>query len=157
MKVILNVVRIQLLNWSTTVVYRLGLLAALLPLGLVIDITNGANTPLGPRDLPATDDLCRGSPRAPSDDDADVPVHRGAQRHPLVFQRWRQTGLYLAGITTSALVAGVTVLVTSQGWWPAIEAFITGQSALTVFAGFPLVFALLVGCAGWMSIRRATP
>lgn len=231
MKRVLDVARIQLANWPTAVAYPLGLLAALLPLGLVIDISNGVNTVLDHQIflLPSIylvvalahlqtmtqmfpfvvglsvtrrafygatalvvagqamliglvllglqqaermtggwgshvqifglDFLRQDNPVAQwlVDTVPFIAVSAVAVFAGVVFQRWRQTGIYLAGITTSALLTAVAVLVTSQSWWPAIGAFITDQPTLTVFAGLPLVLALLVGGAGWMSIRRATP
>lgn len=73
-----------------------------------------------------------------------------------VFQRWRQTGIYLAVLGVVALVAGKGVLGASQEWWPSFRWFFT-QPALVLYAGYPTALALLLGGAGWLMLRRSTP
>ncbi|OXM68395.1 hypothetical protein [Amycolatopsis vastitatis] len=74
----------------------------------------------------------------------------------VVFQRWRQTGIYLAVIGGAAVLAGMKVLVTAQHWWPPIAGFLGDQPSLTLFAAIPLVLALAFGGAAWLMLRRAT-
>ena len=74
----------------------------------------------------------------------------------VVYQRWRQTGIYLSVFGSAALLAGVGALATSQHWWPSIGDFLGGQPSLTLFAAYPLVFALALGGVAWLVLRRAT-
>lgn len=74
-----------------------------------------------------------------------------------VFQRWRQTGIYLSVFGTTALLAGIGSLASSQNWWPAIGRFFDDWPSLTVFTAFPLALALALGGAAWLVLRRATP
>ena len=230
MKRVLDVSRIQLVNWPTVVGYPLGILASLPILGLLIDITNGETTTdhqifilptpylmivtahlqtmtqmfpfalglsvtrrafyaatalvvtaqaalfgllmlafdgiermtggwgrhiqifgLGPlrQDNPVTQWLAYTVPL--------MVVSAIAVLVGVVFQRWRQTGIYVAGLGGAALFTGVGVLVTKQGWWPAVGRFFAGQPTLALVAGYPLLIALLIGGVGWLAIRRATP
>jgi hypothetical protein len=74
-----------------------------------------------------------------------------------VFQRWRQTGIYVALVGSVSLLAGAGALITTQDWWPAVGRFFAGQPALALVAGYPLALAAVIGGAGWLVIRRATP
>ncbi|MFG1643326.1 hypothetical protein ACGFMK_23780 [Amycolatopsis sp. NPDC049252] len=74
----------------------------------------------------------------------------------VVFQRWRQNGIYLALFAGALLLAGVKVLVTAQRWWPSITGFLRGQPSLALFTAYPVVFALALGGAAWLVLRRAT-
>jgi hypothetical protein len=73
-----------------------------------------------------------------------------------VFQRWHQTGIYLAVIGAAALLAGLKVILTAWRWWPPIAGFLGDQSSLTLFAAVPLVLALAFGGVAWLVLRRAT-
>ncbi len=75
----------------------------------------------------------------------------------IVFQRWRQTGIYLAVLGVIALVAGKSVVSSSMDWWPSFGDFFTGQPDLVLYAGYPTALALLLGGAGWFALRRSTP
>jgi hypothetical protein len=75
----------------------------------------------------------------------------------VIFKRWGQLGVYAATIGGCALLVGLALLVTWQGWWPVVGAFLASQSALGLVAGYPLLLALLLGGAGWLVLRRATP
>lgn len=75
----------------------------------------------------------------------------------VVFKRWGQVGIYVASLGSAVAVTGLAVLVTVRDWWPAVGVFFTGQSSFALLAGYPLVVALLLGAAGWLAIRRATP
>jgi hypothetical protein len=74
----------------------------------------------------------------------------------VVFQRWRQTGIYLSVFGSAALLAGAGALTTTQHWWPSIGGFLGGQPSLALFTAYPLVFALALGGAAWLVLRRAT-
>ena len=75
----------------------------------------------------------------------------------VVFKRWGQPGVYTLGIGSTLLLAGLGMLITSQGWWPAVGSFFAGQSTFALFTVYPLLIALVLGAAGWVAVRRATP
>lgn len=74
----------------------------------------------------------------------------------VVFQRWRQTGIYVTLAGAVALVAGIKVLASNRSWWPAIGDFFHGQPSFALVTAYPLAFALLLGGAAWLVLRRAT-
>jgi len=74
----------------------------------------------------------------------------------VVFQRWRLTGIYLAIFGSVAVLVAVGVLAKTQSWGPAIGGFLDGQPPLALFTAYPVVFALALGGAGWLVLRRAT-
>lgn len=74
-----------------------------------------------------------------------------------VFQRWGVYGMYTVSGAV-ALVATVTaVVITSQGWWPAVGQALGNQPLPAPAAVYPALLALLLGGAGWLVMRRATP
>ncbi len=75
----------------------------------------------------------------------------------VVFKRWGQVGVYAMTLAPVVVLAGVAVLITWRGWWPAVGSWFATQPPPALFAGYPLVLALLLGGAGWLAIRRATP
>jgi hypothetical protein len=75
----------------------------------------------------------------------------------VVFKRWGQVGVYTALIGGAVLLTGFVLLVTWQGWWPAVGAFLGSQPPLAMLAGYPLLVAAVFGGAGWLVLRRATP
>ncbi|WP_214404445.1 hypothetical protein [Pseudonocardia lacus] len=75
----------------------------------------------------------------------------------VVFKRWGQAGVYALTIALGVGLAGAVVLITLQDWWPAFGGWFAEQTPLALFAGYPLVLALLLGGAGWLAIRRAIP
>jgi hypothetical protein len=75
----------------------------------------------------------------------------------VVFKRWGQAGVYAVTIASSVVLAAAVVLVSWQGWWPQLGGWFAGQSTAALFGVYPLVLALLLGGAGWLAIRRATP
>ncbi|GLY43107.1 hypothetical protein Amsp01_091300 [Amycolatopsis sp. NBRC 101858] len=74
----------------------------------------------------------------------------------VVFQRWRQTGIYLALAGAVALLAGIKLLVSQRSWWPAIGDFLGGQPSFALYTAYPLVLALALGGVAWLVLRRAT-
>ncbi|VVJ17786.1 ABC transporter [Amycolatopsis camponoti] len=74
----------------------------------------------------------------------------------VVFQRWHQTGIYLALAGAVALLAGIKVLVARRSWWPAIGDFLGGQPSFALYTVYPVAFALALGGAAWLVLRRAT-
>jgi hypothetical protein len=75
----------------------------------------------------------------------------------VVFKRWGQAGAYVMSIAFAVAVTGAALLFTWQGWWSAVGTWFAGQSTPALFAGYPLVLALLLGAGGWLAIRRAIP
>ena len=75
----------------------------------------------------------------------------------VVFKRWGRPGVYALTIGSSMVLACVAIVLTWQRWWPAVGAFFTDQSAFALLAGYPLMIAIVLGGAGWLAIRRATP
>ncbi|EOD69437.1 hypothetical protein [Amycolatopsis vancoresmycina] len=74
----------------------------------------------------------------------------------VVFQRWRQSGMYLAVLGSAAVLGGFGALVKAQRWWPSIGDFLGAQSSLTLFTAGPLAVALVLGGVAWLLLRRAT-
>ncbi|UOX91145.1 hypothetical protein MUY14_11165 [Amycolatopsis sp. FBCC-B4732] len=74
----------------------------------------------------------------------------------VVFQRWRQSGIYLAVFSSVALLAAAGALATTQNWWRPIGSFLGDQPSLTLFAAYPLVLALALGGTAWLVLRRST-
>jgi hypothetical protein len=75
----------------------------------------------------------------------------------VVFKRWGTTGVFTMSTGSTLLFGCLAVLVTWQGWWPAVGSFFTGQPTLLLLTVYPLLIALVLGGAGWMALRRATP
>jgi hypothetical protein len=75
----------------------------------------------------------------------------------VIFKRWGQAGLFVAGIGATVALAGLAMLVTWRQWWPAVGSFFTGQSTFALLTVYPLLIALVLGGAGWVAVRRATP
>ncbi len=75
----------------------------------------------------------------------------------VVFKRWGQSGVYVVTIGAALVLAGLVLLVSRLGWWPAVGRFFTDQSTFALLAGYPLVIAVVLGAAGWLVIRRTTP
>lgn len=75
----------------------------------------------------------------------------------VVFKRWGQMGMYVLSVGTGVLIVGLGLLANLLGWWPAMGRFVADQSTFTLLAGYPLVLAVLMAGAGYLTIRRATP
>jgi hypothetical protein len=75
----------------------------------------------------------------------------------VVFKRWGQPGVYALTVGSSLVLAVVAIVVTWQRWWPAVGSFFIDQSTFALLVGYPLVIAIVLGGAGWLAIRRATP
>jgi hypothetical protein len=75
----------------------------------------------------------------------------------VVFKRWGQPEVYLLSIAAALLVGGLAVLISVRAWWPAVGSWLGDQPPVALFGGYPLVLAALLGGAGWLTIRRATP
>ena len=75
----------------------------------------------------------------------------------VVFKRWGQLGVYVVTVGAALLLGAPTVVVTWLRLWPSVGEFFVDSSALALLAGYPSVLAVLVGVAGYLAIRRATP
>jgi hypothetical protein len=75
----------------------------------------------------------------------------------VVFKRWGQPGVYAVVVAGGVALAALAVVITWRDWWPAFGGWFVDQSAAALFAGYPLVLVALLGGAGWLAIRRATP
>ncbi|GAA3241699.1 ABC transporter permease [Dactylosporangium siamense] len=74
-----------------------------------------------------------------------------------VYVRWRTNGVF-GGICAVVLVLGLAAgLVTKYGRWPAVGDWLADQSALSLFAGWPSLVAVLLALLSWTALRRATP
>lgn len=74
-----------------------------------------------------------------------------------VFVRWGPPGVWAVLLGGAVVLVGVAALI---GWldaWAAVGTFLASRSPVTLAAGYPLVLALLLGGAGWLVLRRATP
>jgi len=74
----------------------------------------------------------------------------------VVFQRWRQTGIYLSLFGGVAVLAATGALATTLQWWPSMGKFLGGQSSLALFTAYPLALAAAFGAGAWLLLRRAT-
>jgi hypothetical protein len=72
-----------------------------------------------------------------------------------VTQWLAYSGPIIAAAAICAL-AGIGALATTQRWWPSIGNFLGGRPSLTLFTAYPLLFALALGGAAWLVLRRAT-
>lgn len=75
----------------------------------------------------------------------------------VVFKRWGQLGVYVATVGAAVLLTAAALVITWRQWWPAVGEFLGSQPPMALFAGYPMVVALVAGAAGWLAIRRATP
>jgi hypothetical protein len=74
-----------------------------------------------------------------------------------VFARWAAPGLWTAVIAAVAVLGGAAVLITLVDGWAALLGWFAAQPPLALSVGYPLVAAALLGGAGWLVLRRATP
>jgi hypothetical protein len=75
----------------------------------------------------------------------------------VVFKRWGQPGVYAVCIAAAVGLAALAVVITWRGWWFAVGSWFADQPVPALFAGYPLALVLLLGGAGWLAVRRATP
>lgn len=75
----------------------------------------------------------------------------------IVFKRWGQLGVYVLCIGSALLAVAFVAVTTWQEWWPAVGRFFTGQPTALLLAGYPLVLAVLIAGAGYLTARRAVP
>lgn len=75
----------------------------------------------------------------------------------VVFKRWGQSGVYTVSVVTAVLAAGAALLATWLRLWPAVGSFFVTTPSFALFAGYPLLIAVVLGAVGFALIRRATP
>lgn len=73
-----------------------------------------------------------------------------------VFVRWRGIGVTLTLLGVGLLLAGLATLATVAGAWPAIGDGLSSAGP-TGIALWSLVVTAVVGLAGYLNLRRATP
>lgn len=75
----------------------------------------------------------------------------------VVAKRWGYLGVYAVLTALAVLVVGAAAVVGWQEWWPQVLSVFTDPPAPIVVVGGLLVTAAVVGGAGWLALRRATP
>jgi hypothetical protein len=75
----------------------------------------------------------------------------------VVFKRWGVNGLFALLLVTIVVLGGLVALVTWRRGWPAVGHWFTGQSVVTLMAGWPALLAVVLAAGGYLAIRRATP
>lgn len=73
-----------------------------------------------------------------------------------LYKRWQATGLLVAGIALAVLLVGAAALVTWQGWWASVGAWIITLTPLSIGL-WALALAALLGLGSYLTLRRATP
>jgi hypothetical protein len=74
-----------------------------------------------------------------------------------IFARWRTAGLVVAGIL-AMLLGGLAVVLISYGRdWTSIGSWFADQPHLALYAGWPLLLAVVLGLAAYRVVRLATP
>lgn len=73
-----------------------------------------------------------------------------------VYKRWQATGVLVMTLSAAVLLVGAAALITLQGWWPAVGAWIIALTPLTLGV-VAFVLVLVLGAAAYLTLRRATP
>ena len=73
-----------------------------------------------------------------------------------VYKRWQATGVLVMSLSAAVLLVGAVALITLQGWWPAVGAWIITLTPLSIGA-LAFAFVLVLGFAAFTTLRRATP
>lgn len=72
----------------------------------------------------------------------------------VLLRRWGSNGAMGLSAVLIGLVGVVSLLVTIRGWWREIGHWFTHQSALSLFAGWSALLALVVAVGGYLVVRR---
>lgn len=75
----------------------------------------------------------------------------------IVFQRWKQFGVWTLGISFGVVAVGFAAVVNWLDAWPAVGEFFTSQPTLMWQAGYPLLASVVLGAAAYLTARRAVP
>jgi len=76
----------------------------------------------------------------------------------VMYKRFGSLGLYALIIGTILGFGGLGVLLAWQeGWRETVFGFFTGQSAVALFTGWPLLLGVLFAAAAYLGIRRVVP
>ncbi|MDO5751871.1 hypothetical protein [Arthrobacter sp.] len=73
-----------------------------------------------------------------------------------VYKRWQATGVLVMTLSFAVLVVAAVALITWQGWWPAVGAWLITLTPLSLGA-LAFAFVLILGFAAFSTLRRATP
>ena len=73
-----------------------------------------------------------------------------------VYKRWQATGLLAVGISFGVLAVAAVGLVTWQGWWLSVGAWMISLTPLNIGL-VVLGLAALLGVGAYLTLRRATP
>lgn len=75
----------------------------------------------------------------------------------VVFKRWGPIGIYTALVGLAVVLVAAVLLITWQGRWTALFDAVVAQPPLALGVGYPVLLSVLIGGAGWLALRRATP
>ncbi|WP_019809325.1 hypothetical protein [Saccharomonospora halophila] len=75
----------------------------------------------------------------------------------IVFQRWKQFGVWTLGISFGVVAVGFVAVVNWLDAWSAVGEFFASQPPLMWQAGYPLLAAVVLGAAAYLTARRAVP
>ncbi|WP_007025575.1 hypothetical protein [Saccharomonospora iraqiensis] len=75
----------------------------------------------------------------------------------IVFQRWKQLGVWTLGISFGVVAVGFAAVVNRLDAWSAVGEFFTSQPTLMWQAGYPLLASVVFGAAAYLTARRAVP
>lgn len=74
-----------------------------------------------------------------------------------VYVRWRTNGVFGAISVVVIVLGGTAGLITRAGAWHTVGDWLIRQSALSLFAGWPLILVAGLALLSWVALRRATP
>lgn len=75
----------------------------------------------------------------------------------IVYQRWGQLGVWGLVLGLGALAVGFVALVGMQDWWSPVGSFFSDTPAVAMFAGYPVLIAVLLAGATYVTSRKAVP
>ncbi len=73
-----------------------------------------------------------------------------------IYLRWGTNGLFTLAVASIVVVGGLVALLFWQRQWAAVGSWFADQSAVALFAGWPVLLAAVLAGAGFLTIRRAT-
>lgn len=72
-----------------------------------------------------------------------------------LHRRWRVTGLYSVGAGVLVLGGLAAIVITWQGWWPAVGNWFADEPRVVTMVALPAVLAIGFTVSAWQLIRRA--